>query len=159
MTALRELAERWKKEAASFNAENLFACGLVSAKRNCADELLAILNAEGDGGAVIGYTRIDCIDTLKQQDFAPTIRRCQKGDYIVPLYTHPQPARSGVVSDEDVVDLVKKALRRAWSLGQTYWQQADSESWKQQAKSADTQRKFDTLIKETLAAMQGATHD
>ena len=30
--------------------------------------------------------------------------------------------------DDDMQDMVSKALSRAWQLGQTYWQQADSES-------------------------------
>ena len=54
---------------------------------------------------------------------------------------------------EDKIDAVSKALRKAWQLGQTYWQQADSESWKQNAKAGDTQDKFMELIEETRAML------
>lgn len=46
-----------------------------------------------------------------------------------------------------------KAMRRAYHLGQTYWQQADSESLSQQRKSDETQAKFDRLLTETVAAL------
>lgn len=57
------------------------------------------------------------------------------------------------VPDEDVQDLVIKALRKAWQLGQTYWQQADSEYISQQSKSDVTQAKFQDLVDETRAAL------
>lgn len=53
MTALRELAERWKAEADIAEAKgNMFNGGMILTKRACADELLNILDAEGDAGAV-----------------------------------------------------------------------------------------------------------
>lgn len=52
-------------------------------------------------------------------------------------------------------ELITKALRRAFSLGQTYWQQADSDSYKQNAKSDETRQKFETLIAETLNGITG----
>jgi len=57
------------------------------------------------------------------------------------------------VRDGDVSDIVTKALRKAWQLGQTYWQQADSESYKENAKSDATQEKFRQLCDETQAAI------
>ena len=50
-------------------------------------------------------------------------------------------------------DAVSKALRRAWQLGQTYWQQADSESYSQNAKADGTQAKFQALVDEIRAAV------
>lgn len=55
--------------------------------------------------------------------------------------------------NEDMQDLVSKALRRAWQLGQTYWQQADSDFVSQHKKSDITQARFDELIEETRAAV------
>ena len=52
-----------------------------------------------------------------------------------------------------IADTVSKALRRAWQLGQTYWQQADSEYTSQHKKADETQRKFDQLVEETCAAL------
>ena len=52
-----------------------------------------------------------------------------------------------------MADLVSKALRRAYSLGQTYWQQADSGSYNQNKKADETERKFQALIEETRAAV------
>jgi len=57
---------------------------------------------------------------------------------------------------EDLQDTVSKALRRAWQLGQTYWQQADSEYTSQHRKADETQGKFDALIEETRAALSTA---
>ena len=54
---------------------------------------------------------------------------------------------------EDVIDAVSKALRLAWQLGQTYWQQADSDSYKQQDKSDETQKKFEKLVDETRSML------
>lgn len=54
---------------------------------------------------------------------------------------------------DDLIDMVCRALGRAWGLGQTYWQQADSESYSQNRKSEETQRKFDALLEETRSAL------
>lgn len=56
----------------------------------------------------------------------------------------------------DVEDMVSKALRRAWQLDQTYWQQADSDSWSQNKRADETQAKFATLVDEMRAAIQAA---
>ena len=55
--------------------------------------------------------------------------------------------------NEDLQDLVSKAMSRAWSLGQTYWQQADSESYSQNKKSDETQQKFYALVDEVRMAI------
>lgn len=54
---------------------------------------------------------------------------------------------------EDKADLVAIALRRAWQLGQTYWQQADSDFISHHRKADETQAKFQTLVDETKAAV------
>lgn len=48
---------------------------------------------------------------------------------------------------------VRASLKRAFSLGQTYWQQADSESYSQNAKSDVTLAKFNTLVDEVCAVL------
>ena len=60
--------------------------------------------------------------------------------------------------NEDLQDLVSKAMRRAWQLGQTYWQQADSESYSQNKKADETQQKFDALVDEVRDAIAN-THN
>jgi hypothetical protein len=47
---------------------------------------------------------------------------------------------------------IEKALRQAFNLGQTYWSQADSESYAQNKRSDVTRDKFETLVTETVAA-------
>jgi len=42
---------------------------------------------------------------------------------------------------------IKAALRKAYRLGQQYWEQADSESYKKQDKAAATQKEFESLWK------------
>jgi hypothetical protein len=62
----------------------------------------------------------------------------------------------GDVMTDDTIDTVSKAMRRAWQLGQTYWQQADSDSYKQQDKSDETQKKFEALVDETRALLSAS---
>ena len=54
---------------------------------------------------------------------------------------------------ENKADIATLALRKAWQLGQTYWQQADSESMSQWKKADATQAKFQQLVEETHAAI------
>ena len=54
----------------------------------------------------------------------------------------------------DAADIATKAMRKAWQLGQTYWQQADSDSYKQNAKSAITQDSFNDLLDSTAEAIR-----
>lgn len=55
-----------------------------------------------------------------------------------------------------MTDKIEAALKRAYLLGQTYWQQADSESYKQNRKADETQAKFEALVAETLALLREA---
>ena len=50
-------------------------------------------------------------------------------------------------------EVVQQALRGAYSLGQTYWRQADSESFSQHAKADKTAAAFEQLIIDTCAAL------
>lgn len=53
----------------------------------------------------------------------------------------------------DIAETLAKALRRAYNLGQTYWQQADSESYSQNRRAVETARKFEALVSETREAL------
>ncbi len=53
----------------------------------------------------------------------------------------------------EIAETLAKAMRRAYSLGQTYWQQADSESYAQNRRADETQRKFEALASETRDAL------
>ena len=50
-------------------------------------------------------------------------------------------------------EALRAALNRAFQLGQTYWQQADSESYKENAKSDATLDAFRALVSKTCAAL------
>lgn len=50
-------------------------------------------------------------------------------------------------------DELRRALNRAFHLGQTYMQQADSESYAANRRSIETHAKFDALREETVAAL------
>ena len=50
--------------------------------------------------------------------------------------------------------VVEQALKRAYQLGQTYGQQADSDSWTQNKKSDETQVHFNALVTKTCEALQ-----
>lgn len=52
-----------------------------------------------------------------------------------------------------------EALRRAFNLGQIYWRQADSDSYKQNALSDRTLNQFNDLVRDTVAASGVKTVD
>lgn len=54
---------------------------------------------------------------------------------------------------------VATAIKRAYALGQLYWQQADSDSYKQNAKSDETRAKFDELLFQASANVQGSADE
>ncbi|MFG5777993.1 hypothetical protein ACFIQF_13040 [Comamonas sp. J-3] len=89
------------------------------------------------------------IDNLRKTVRAE-IARFSRGNYKAP---QPQVEPASHVINDDVLNLVSLALRKAWQLGQTYWQQADSEFISQQNKSDATRAKFQALIDETRAAL------
>ena len=53
-------------------------------------------------------------------------------------------------------ELLQQALKRAYQLGQTYWQQADSDSYSQHRKSDETHAIFRLLVSDTLDALRAA---
>ena len=57
--------------------------------------------------------------------------------------------------EQSTETIVLNALNRAYQLGQTYWQQADSESYSQNAKSDVTAEKFRQLRDETRISVCG----
>ncbi len=57
--------------------------------------------------------------------------------------------------EQSTETIVLNALNRAYQLGQTYWQQADSESYSQNAKSDVTAEKFRKLRDETRISVFG----
>jgi hypothetical protein len=72
------------------------------------------------------------------------------------LYTAP-PAQ--VATRQRLTDAqLRKSLSQAWNLGQTYWQQADSEYASQNRKSDGTRDKYLALVEETCAIL-GAKHE
>ena len=64
-----------------------------------------------------------------------------------------QQLRDHIADSADTADI---ALRKAWQLGQTYWQQADSESYSQQDKSVGTQERFSKLVSDTCVEINKA---
>jgi hypothetical protein len=73
-------------------------------------------------------------------------------------FTQQADQRMGAMSmEDDLQDLVSKAMRKAWQLGQTYWQQSDSNYESQWKKSSETHAKFDQLVDDTRAAITKAT--
>ena len=54
---------------------------------------------------------------------------------------------------ENAQDIVSKTAQKAWSLGQTYWQQADSEYQSQWKKTDETQAKFQQVVDDARSAI------
>ena len=104
--------------------------------------------------------------------FAPVCRRCNARGPSVKIErdSDPQEMRnlmnqadenwnrraSPASAPEDVIDAVTIALRKAFQLGQTYWQQADSDYISQNKKSDDTYAKFLVLSEEISALLATA---
>jgi hypothetical protein len=53
---------------------------------------------------------------------------------------------------------LRAALKRAYYLGQTYWQQADSEYQSQWKKADVTQESFRQLVEDTVASFEEQQH-
>jgi hypothetical protein len=73
---------------------------------------------------------------------APALRKLH-----AKLYAGQAPAEGVLTLDQ--------ALRRAFILGQTYWQQADSDSYSQNRKSDETRQKFEALVSSILSTPAG----
>ncbi len=56
---------------------------------------------------------------------------------------------------EEQIAVVRDALSQAWRLGQTYWDQADSEYSSQWKKADVTRAKYDQLVEDTIEALVG----
>ncbi len=54
---------------------------------------------------------------------------------------------------EDAQDIASKTAQKAWSLGQTYWQQVDSEYQSQWKKADETQAKFQQVVDDARSAI------
>lgn len=79
-------------------------------------------------------------------------------DALRTLLATPPPATLSTETVDKAVDrltdgLLTQLLNRAWNLGQTYWQQADSEYASQNRKSDETRNKYLALIKEACALL------
>ena len=94
---------------------------------------------------------LDALDRAISDDRA-YIRECKDAAEAIRAHLAAQPAPVPLTDER-----ITKALRRAFSLGQTYWQQADSDSYTQNAKSDETRQKFETLIVETLFGITGGS--
>jgi hypothetical protein len=57
------------------------------------------------------------------------------------------------IAKQDAADIACGAARKAFGLGQTYWQQADSEYISQHRKADETRAKFRALVEETRSAI------
>jgi len=56
------------------------------------------------------------------------------------------------------IDLVRKALNRAWQMGQDYWADADHEWVSRHRRADETRAKFQALVEETCAALASPPH-
>ena len=54
---------------------------------------------------------------------------------------------------EDAQDIASKTAQKVWSLGQTYWQQVDSEYQSQWKKADETRAKFQQVVDDARSAI------
>ena len=78
---------------------------------------------------------------------------CELGNQLAAQELVIQQLREHIADSADTAAI---ALRKAWQLGQTYWQQADSESYSQQDKSPATQERFSKLVSDTCVEINEA---
>ena len=64
----------------------------------------------------------------------------------------PQP-EAAALTDKQIALEIEAAMRRSFSMGQTYCAQADSDSWEQNKKSNETLAKFNSYIEEVRAVL------
>jgi len=109
---LRELAGDWRVAADAHDEIGFGAAADVG--RTCADELLALIDAEGDGGAV------DRVEAHKSYDAIDRWLRNNMDDEEYAEYStgldrvfsyNTRPARSGVVSDEDAENVLSHYIK------------------------------------------------
>ncbi len=135
---LVDLAARW----------NTVNCNGMK-PHECATELLSILDAEGDGGAVrvlVDWTegnspRFVEVERMDGTSISIPWDKEYPGNGVYSLTLHTHPARSGVVSDEDV-SVVAKMI-------------ADRVGNGMREKYEDVARQIVELMAERQAAMQG----
>jgi len=173
--ALRDQAaelERQKQAAAKREADAL-AEQQRQAEAKLAAELQAVIDAAKSMETAIAAAAAPAKELTEGQDTQQVLKAtpatADATDRDAPANASPRvgamgagqaadAAPAGVVpaihmTDEACADMVAKALRRAWSLGQTYWQQADSESISQNKRADKTQAIFAALVDETRAAL------
>lgn len=94
-------------------------------------------------------------EAKQQQDFYK--QHIKEPIALRPLYTAPQvsPPAGLKQAPDELIEAVHGALHTAWRFGQTYWQQADSESYSQWKKADETQAKFYALVYETINSLNG----
>jgi len=110
---LRELA-KWctqpvSKERAEELSRNDYELGLHQGQKEMGDRILALIDAENDGGAVGEVVEQDVTTCANARGIRHLYPVRTKDDLLKPgtkLYTHP--ARSGVVSNEDVTTACRK---------------------------------------------------
>src|SRR5574337_1295543 len=127
---------------------------------------------DGNGAELPSDTpRVDAL-IAKVTEAHPGISRTAQAEYYEEVHQHLAPLARELEREnanrellaaeqlgelaaalEDRADVVSKALRKAWQLGQTYWQQADSEYTSQHRKADETQARFQALVDETRAAI------
>lgn len=64
----------------------------------------------------------------------------------------PQP----LTLSEEQIEIACDSVSKAFQLGQTYWQQADGESYKQNKKSYETLERYHALVDDTRAVLAAA---
>lgn len=129
--------------------------------RKIAEAQEAMLIVHQPGKALrVGYTIGNVANNLREWK-----KHCPNAAiYVIQAANLPAPGSAVVVTAEEylsiddakqeltsnnLADDVTKAMRRAWFLGQEYWQLADSESYSENRQSDEIGRKFEALMKET----------
>jgi len=69
------------------------------------------------------------------------------------MYAAQPQAEAAALTDKQIALEIEAAMRRSFSMGQTYCAQADSDSWKQNKKSNETRAKFNSYIEEVRAVL------
>lgn len=121
------------------------------------DSIRALIAPNGVIAWAHPYGRVVPASTMESAKRDGGAMESSLAGYTIPCVAALLRASEGRAPD-GAAGVVEKALRRSFSLGQTYWQQADSDFVSQHKKSDYTQQRFEALCAETVAMLTAAPH-
>jgi hypothetical protein len=153
----REAFEKWfAKECPAFRETAFTGAVKAQIKKAWDAAIQHCMQGEPDGYRWIG-PRGTLVYSV-ENPFRNNSAEHQAKMNVTPLFTHANPEITELKRDaisEDLIDAVTLAMQKSWALGQTYWRQADSDSYSENKRSDSTQDKYLALVDEIRTKLSG----